>query len=80
VRVIRRTNQRAGLDVAKPEPETDALQFGEFRRRVVSRYRQVGERWPQVLTDRHDLAAGGAQVVQRRDDLVPCFAEAHHEA
>src|SRR5262245_26825187 len=80
VRVIGTTDERAGFHVAESHVESDPLQVSEFRRRVVSRHREIGERGAEVLSDRDDLAAGLSKIAKRRDDLVPLLAEPDHQA
>src|SRR5262252_8653225 len=70
VRVVRAAHQRTRLDVNETKVECNPLELAEFVGMIVARHRRVFGRRTQVLADRQDLAAGMAQILERRDQLV----------
>src|SRR6266404_54277 len=77
--VVRAPHERSGLDVREPERPRFLADLREFLRRNVALDRQLVHARPQVLTEREDVAAGGAEVTKDGAQLVTALAEPEHQ-
>ena len=62
------------------EVHSDVAPLRELRRSDVSLYRQTSSMRLQILTDRHDVAGDGAEVLHQLDDFVERLPKTHHDS
>src|SRR5690349_1883647 len=77
--VVGAADEGARLDVGEAERLRRAAQAGELVGRDVALDRQVAGRGLQVLAERQDVAADGAQVGEDLQQLGARLAQAEHQ-
>src|SRR5688572_2867311 len=79
-RVIRAANERTGLDVPEAERARAIAERGKRLRRDEAHDRKVLARRPQILADGENVAAGAAEILEHREELLVLLAETGHQA
>ena len=78
--VVRGADHRACLAVQEALPQGLLAKLRELVGAPVLLHRDVGAAGLEVLPEVHDVGAGGAQVIEGFEDLVPALAEPQHDA